>query len=83
MVASSVTVNQVALNNGGGTQFPPPINGGTTPDPVGSLHHMGADILASQYSVQTNYACEHRNNAVSDPELSSLIDELQKAWNLN
>ena len=44
---------------------------------------MGADILASQYSVQTNYACEHRNNAVSDPELSSFISDIQKVCNIN
>ena len=44
---------------------------------------MGADILASQYSVQKRYVCEHHKNAVSDPEISLFIYELHKACNLN
>ena len=83
MVAASDTVTQVASNNGGGTQYLPPINGGTSHAPLGGLHYMDTAVLASQYAVQTKYVCEHQKNAVSDPELSSLIDELQKAWNLN
>ena len=44
---------------------------------------MGAAILASQHAVQTKSLCEHYNNSVSDPELSSFIAVLQKDWNLN
>ena len=82
MVAASVTVPQVASNNGGGTQAPPLINCGTAPDTVGGLHHMGAVLIASQYAVQTSSLCGHHKNAVSGPELSLFISDLQKAWNL-
>ena len=82
MLASSGTFTQVASNNGGGNQSPPPINVGTSPDPVDSLHHMGTDVIYYKYVFQTNYACEHHKNSVSDPELSLLIDDLHKAWNL-
>ena len=76
MVASSVTVNQVALNNVGGTQAPPPINGDTTPAPVGVLHHMGDAVLTSKCSVQTKYVCEHHQNYVSYTELSLFIYDI-------
>ena len=83
MIASSVTVPQVTSNNGGGTKSPPPINDGTSPAPVSGLYHMGATVLDYQYSVQTNYACEHHKSSVSYPELSLFIYDLQKACNLN
>ena len=53
MVSASITVPQVASNNGGVTQDPLPINGGTdpAPAPVGFLHHIGAVVLASNYTV--------------------------------
>ena len=53
MVAASITVLQVASNNGGVTQDPLPINGDTTPAPapVDVLHNIGAVVLASQYTV--------------------------------
>ena len=44
---------------------------------------MGAAVIASQYAVQIKYVCEHHKNAVSGPELSLFIVDLQKAWNLN
>ena len=81
--AAIFTVPQVASNNGGGTQSLTPINGGTAPDPVCGLHHTGAVIISSQYSVQKKYLFDHHNNDVYDPELSSFISELQKDWNLN
>ena len=67
MVSASITVPQVASNNGGVTQDPLPINGGTAPtptpapapDPVGVLHHIGAVLLASQYTVKKKYLREH------------------------
>ena len=37
MVPASGTVPQVDSNNGGSTQYPPPINGVTDPAPVGGL----------------------------------------------
>ena len=83
MVEASSTVPQVAYNTGGGTQYPPPINGGTAPVTVGGPHHMGAAVLDSRYSVQTKSACEHHKSFVSDPELSLFISDLQKSWNLN
>ena len=83
MVSGSNTVPQVASNNGGGTQYPPPINVGTSPDLVVSLHHMGDAVPDSQYSVQKKAVCEHHKNYVSDPEISSFISDLQKACNLN
>ena len=49
MAAVSSTVTQVASNNGGDTQAPPPTNGGTAPAHVGGLNHMGAAVLASHY----------------------------------
>ena len=62
---------------------PPPtlINGVTDPDLVNILHHMGADLLASNYAVQINSVCEHHKNSVSDNELSSFIFDLQKSLN--
>ena len=62
ILASSGTVPQVASDNGGGTQSPPPINNGTDPDSFGGLHHMGAAVLASRYEFQTKSICEHHNN---------------------
>ena len=82
IVAASGTLPQVTSNNGGVTQAPTPINGGTDPDPVGGINHMGASVLASQYTVQTKSVYEHHNNDVSDLELSLFISDLQKAWNL-
>ena len=55
MVAERGTVTQVASNNGGGTQSPPPINFSTAPAPVGVLHHMGDAVLSSQYAVQKTF----------------------------
>ena len=55
IVAASGTVPQVASNNGGSNQSPPTTNGVTDPDPVVGLHHMGDDVLGSQYVVQTKY----------------------------
>ena len=52
MVSSSGTVPQVTSNNGGGTQAPHPINGGTYPAPVGGLHHMVAAVRSSLYAAQ-------------------------------
>ena len=78
-VFQNIIVSTSDYNNGGGTQALTYINGGTAPDPVGGLHHIGDAVLASQYAVQTNYVCEHQKNAVSDPELSLLISDLQKA----
>ena len=66
MVAGRGTVPHLASNNGGGTQAPPTINGGTAPATASGLHHMGADVLASPYEVK-NYVCEHHKNSVSDP----------------
>ena len=83
MVARSRTFSKFTSNNGEGTQAPPPINGGTDPAPVGGLRHMGTVVLASQYSVQRNYLCEHQNNYFSDPELSLFISYLHKPFNLN
>ena len=55
MAPASITVPQVASNNGGVTQDPLPINVGTapapSPAPVGVLHHIGSVVLASQYKV--------------------------------
>ena len=76
MVSSSGTVTQVASNNGGGNQALTPINGGTAPDTFVGLHHMGDEVLASHYAFFFKYACEHQNNTVSDPELSSFISDL-------
>ena len=83
MVSASITVHQVASNNVGCTQSPPPIHGGTDPAPDGCLHHMGSSVLAYHYAFQNNYVCEHHNNSVSDPELSSFVADLQKGCNLN
>ena len=83
MAASSGTVNQVASNNVGGTQSLPPINDNTAPITVGSQNHVDASVLTSNYAVQTKYVCEHYKKTVSDPELSSLIYDLQKACNWN
>ena len=83
MVQASGTFNQVASNNGRGTQYTPPINGGTNPAPVDGLYHMSADILYSKYAVQKKPWCEHQRDAVSNPELFLFISDLQKAWNLN
>ena len=52
MLAASETVTQVASNNGGGTQAPPPINSNTAPAPFSGLKLMGAVVLDSLYSVQ-------------------------------
>jgi len=71
----------------------PPSLGGTTPQgqsqaivpagaAVGGFSQMGASF-ASQHSVQTKAVLEHHKNTVSDPELSSFLADLQKAWNLN
>ena len=79
MVSASYTVPQVDSNNVGGTQYLPPINYNTATDPVGGLHYMGAAVLSPQYSFQTKFVCEHHKNAVSDPELSLFISDLQKA----
>ena len=54
--AASVTVIQVVSDNGVGTQDVPYINDGTAPATIGGLHNMGADVLASYYSVQ-NLTC--------------------------
>ena len=70
MAESSITVHQIASNNRGVNKIPPPINGGTTPAPVGGLYNMVAAILDSQYEVQTKSVCEHHKNDVYDPELS-------------
>ena len=83
MESASNKFPQVASNNGGFTQYPPPIKGGTAPAPVGNLHNMGAAVLAYQYAVQTKFVCEHHKNTVSYPELSSFIDDLHKYCNLN
>ena len=82
IAVSSSTVLQVASNHLGGTQAPPPINGGTDPDSVSVLHHMGAAVISSQYAVQKNYVCEYHKNYFYDPELSSFIADLQKSCNL-
>ena len=81
-VVSSGTVTQVTSNNWGDTQDPTPTNGGTDTAPVGVLHHIGAAILASQYEDQKHSLYEHQKNAVSHPEFSSLIDDLNKSYNL-
>ena len=83
MVSVSGTVPQVSSNNGGVTKVPPPTNCGTALAPIDGLHHMGDDVLASNYAFKTKSVCEHYKNYVPDPELYSLIYELQKAWNLN
>ena len=70
MIASISTVTQVVSNHGVVTQYPPPINGGTSPALVVSLHHIGDATLISQYSVQKYYVCEHHKNAVPYPEFS-------------
>ena len=70
IVSASGTVPQVASSNGGGTQSPPPINGGTDPTPVGGLHHMGAAVHFALCAVKTNSTCEHHNNYVYDPDIS-------------
>ena len=51
MVAARGTVNQVASNNGGVTQYPPRINGVTAPYHAGGIYNISAAVLASQYIV--------------------------------
>ena len=83
MVPASATSPLVAFNNWGVTQALPPINDGTATATASVLNHMSTTILASHYSVQTIYVCEHHKNNFSDPGLSLLIADLQKAWNIN
>ena len=83
MAAASGTVLQVASNNGVGTQSLLPSNGSNAPAPVADLYHMGSTVLASQYAVKKHYVCKHHKNSVSDPELSSFISDLHRAYNLN
>ena len=75
--------SQVTSNNIVVTQYLSHINGGTATAPVGGLHHMGDDVLASNYAVKKKSVCEHHKNYVSDPELSLFISGLQRVWNLN
>ena len=46
-------------------------------------YHIVVTVLDSQYAVIKKYVCEHHKNAVSYPEISLFIYDLQKACNLN
>ena len=67
----------------GGTSLPV-ASGGTLPSTPaqGGLHQMGV-TFAAQHNVRTKAVLEKHKNSVDDPNLSSLLADLQTAWNLN